>query len=135
MNKQNNISNFITLLLGSNFEKVDDNCNCYSTNADLYIHEISFENYQLLSKHSIYNDQSIYQKGDKKYFVVINHFNKNRKSQLQGFDLWLSVYDNKFDIGRKGFIHNYSIRLNCDVHLDVTNLFFNHFNQLVYKYK
>jgi hypothetical protein len=129
---ENNINEFINLLLSNNFEKVKDEISSFSKNADLYFREISFENYKLLSEHSIYNDESIYDKNDKKYFIVLNHFNKDiKKYELQGFDLWLCVYNNKLDIGCKKFIHNFTIRLSCDFWISSTMPFFNDFKLCV----
>ena len=132
LKKENNINEFINLLLSNNFEKVEDEISSFSENADLYFREISFEHYKLLSKHSIYHKESIYDKNDKKYFIVLNHFNKDmKKQQSQGFDLWLCVYNNKLDIGCKKFIHNFTIRLSCDFWLSTTIPFFNDFKLCV----
>jgi hypothetical protein len=124
---ENTINGFINLLLSNNFEKTKDKITSFSKNADLYFREISFEHYILLSKHSIFNDESIYNENDKKYFIVLNHHNKYLPYESQGFDLWLCVYDDKLDIGFKDFIHNFTIRLSCDFWVTSFLPFFNDF--------
>jgi hypothetical protein len=121
------INGFINLLLSNNFEKTKDKITSFSKNADLYFREISFEHYRLLSKHSIFNDESIYNENDKKYFIVLNHYNKYLPYESQGFDLWLCVYDDKLDIGFKDFIHCFTIRLSCDFWVTSFLPFFNDF--------
>jgi hypothetical protein len=135
MKLQKNIDGFISLLVSSEFKKTIDNCDSFSKKADLYFHEISFESYELLSNHSIYRDQSTFQKNDKKYFVVVNHFGKKYKPDIQGFDLWLSVFNNEYEIGNKVPVHNFSIQLSCESFPDVTDKFFESFNQTVHRSK
>ncbi len=130
MKSKEDIQDFINNLIENKFQKTTDKCFCYSKNADLYYHEISFENYQLLAQQSIYLDQDIYKQDDRKYFIVINHFNKTGKPEIQGFDLWLSVFNSSFEIGNRDCVHNYSIQLSCDAFKERTTSFFKQFNQI-----
>lgn len=42
-----------------------------------------------------------YKQLDDRMYLVMNHFNFNRRKELQGFDVWLSQYDRASEIGAK----------------------------------
>jgi hypothetical protein len=48
---------------------------------------------------------------DDKTFLVLNHYNRRRQIELQGFDLWLSKYDRASRIGIENALSIEGIKL------------------------
>ena len=87
--------NFISTLISNGFSKTDNPINDYSKNADLY-----------------------YKKINKGEYIVFNHYNKNLKEHLQGFDCWISVYKNETNIGKIKVTDYTEIRLSFQISRD-----------------
>lgn len=73
-------------------------------------HNGFFKTVDMLSEYS--KDADLYYRsiGDQQ-FIVFNHYNKNKKVQLQGFDCWVSKYKNESEIGKVKALHIEEIRL------------------------
>lgn len=78
LDHKKNILELIAELERHGFSKTVDSNNDYSTEADLYYRYI----------------------GDNRY-IVFNHYNKNSKYDLQGFDCRISTYNSEKEIGEK----------------------------------
>ncbi|HRK82945.1 MAG TPA: hypothetical protein PLZ12_15985 [Saprospiraceae bacterium] len=78
LDHKKNILELIAELERQGFSKTVDSNNDYSTEADLYYRYI----------------------GDNRY-IVFNHYNKNSKYDLQGFDCRISTYNSENEIGKK----------------------------------
>lgn len=47
-------------------------------------------------------------------YIVFNHYNKDKKEYLQGFDCWMSYFDSKPEIGKSKAISSDVIKLSFD---------------------
>ena len=115
LKKRYEIDNFLNILAQNNFKKTVDVKGHLSTNADLYCIEINYVDYTKIAQFAaeVYLQEPIYQFSDKKYFLILNHYNKKENIHLQGFDLWIAVYNNEKEIGKKEIIHCHPLRLSC----------------------
>lgn len=91
----NNTSNLIAKLQSYGFKKTNDIIGEYSKDADLYFRKI-----------------------DNQKYIVFNHYNKNRKEHLQGFDCWISTYKSENDIGKSNAMQTDEVRLGFQLERD-----------------
>jgi hypothetical protein len=122
VNRIEEIESYKKLLHFYGFSECIDTVGTYSKKDNLYYKEIKPDQYISLSLNGIYSEMP-YDKNDKKYFVVSNNFNTGKKD-LEGFDLWLSVYNCFREIGVKKPIHILSIRLSAHHWVDDVLPFF-----------
>ena len=99
MTRKELISDTLAYFERQGFSKTIDAISEYSPNADLYYRKI----------------------GGSKY-IVINHFNKKQRFDLQGFDCWLSEYSTESEIGKKSALKIDSIVLSFRLDQDQTLL-------------
>lgn len=87
----------ISFLLKEGFTRTTDEICQYSRNADLYYKKIGLEKY-----------------------VVFNHYNKDKKEEFQGFDVWVSKYKSDKAIGKEKHNGNDSVVLSFKLERDKT---------------